>query len=314
MHSARFVSLGLAFGAAACGFALAMQSMSKPTALLVTPKESSWTISPTRPTNILPILPHRSAFSLDSEGQDDSNYFILALGCIQLPGMEAPCQNPPETDWGMYMSFLQRRYGFSLDENGKKKYQAWANSHIKYVQAPDFDPKRIQAAVDAIQPRTGKIFLFGHSAGGVAVINYLMTLEQNPTLPIPPIGGAYAIHAPLGDSWRALVSVSMAWLIEFPKIECGMNGYCPVEYPRSSLIGLGAWAEQRDIALQIISYQDDVVNPHHQVADIPFYQYPSDPAYQAKPYEFAKKHGYLMSYYDGVQKMLGQLFEQGLLK
>ncbi len=279
---------------------------------------------------------------VDPSGHGLNDYYVFVQGCSPILGQPLPCvENAPEWDWQVYLAFLRKQFQFprakdaqgqdtlvTWDEKGfpdktNDPFILWAKDHAKFVRAPTSDPGGITVAVNATSHGGGSVFLIGHSAGGTAIVRYLVELKESGA-PNPGIAGAVAVQAPLGSfleprgNWGPYV---IAKQLGFERYVTEIYGdIClPSIPPLPFYIALGdrlerfgAWAKKQGINLRQISYADDPINPTYQVADIPQAVVSTQPGY-AGPFDILKKHGYLLTG-PGTERMLVGLFAEGVLR
>ncbi len=279
---------------------------------------------------------------VDPSGRTRDDYYVIARGCIDTYVLGKPCMNDPELDWQHYVTALRDKF-FPQGDKGTQEFNAWKNEHIKFVNATSADPGGIAQTVSAINPpkSTGQIELIGHSAGGSAILNYLLWLKENQIAKPAHLTSAIVLQAPIEsesvspeNSTASIMALKLGfnryqWSIDWESL--GICPPLPLPYVKKvdRLAGLGTWARQNGIRLIVASYEDDIFNYRDPNAldkvgtiagDIEFIERSTDKAYAPEKFDLEKKHGYFLSYYGdpagtkGTNWLINQLFESGRLQ
>ncbi len=213
-----------------------------------------------------------------------SDYLVLVLGCVNIPGNAIPCQNDPRTDWRDWLALIRDGLGFGAA--GQEQFDEWSQAHIRFVRAPTASAAPVAEAVNSISPGDAYIYLMGYSAGGAAVLNYLAELREQGASFIPPIRAAVTLDSPIGDTADPL-TFAIGQYIDFNRM-AGLDSSTGLQ---DRFAGLGDWCKRHGIRVVTISYESDYFNPKHPVADIPYKLIPSNIGYGG-PFDLEKNHGY----------------------
>ena len=214
--------------------------------------------------------------------------FVLVQGCVSLPGDQGiSCSNPPQVDWQHHLDYL--RDALHLAD---QQFAPWLAQHVRFVRARTAEPGPLRETLAASSANKGSIILLGHSAGGAAILNYLLTLRAGSNR-LPPIKGAFMLDTPAAR--ENLAQSSVGWWAAFDA--------------QDQLRGLGDWAAQHGIRLLMVSYADDwAVNPLKPIVGVPHHLVPSNPAFRVGPWALGLKHNYFILDRNGARAVLSELF------
>jgi len=184
---------------------------------------------------------------------------------------------------------LRARYPDREDIAIGPAWDIWIDRHVRYVEThfARLASQRIAQILSAMSSEQGEIYLFGHSAGGAAVLEYLADLRDAivPT-PARPIRAALTMNAAVAGPSR----VWTAWPIAperpskvdriIPKVRnyLTINGdrlhwHRQITWSRDYLglpfKGLGSWAQSQGIPLLTVCNVADLFY-HGALDDIPY--------------------------------------------
>jgi RHS repeat-associated protein len=145
--------------------------------------------------------------NMSCQSSVDNNYYIFVTGGW-LPGAPASesWDDPSQNDsWASWISELQQRIGSAVAQVGIN-WVSWIDSHVLITGADDAnqDAGRIRDEIDALstEDSNAKIWLMGQSNGGAAIMDYLLTSEEDDTLSNNVAGGV-ALDSPLSGDWHS---------------------------------------------------------------------------------------------------------------
>lgn len=228
-----------------------------------------------------------SAFDLPLPEADD--IIVFSYGIPVVPYLK----RVGVRQWNQWLDHLgetlRARYPQRADIAAGAAWEAWIRDHVHYVEVhfARLAGQRIARLAANLKTGPGKLYLFGHSAGGAAVLQYLADLRDE-VVPAPavPIRAALTMDA-------AVVGPSRVWTgwpvaPEHPgrldrimpkfRTYLKLNGAKPEwrthftwarDYMHAPFRGLGAWAREQEIAVLTVSNIADAFS-HRILDDLPY--------------------------------------------
>lgn len=184
---------------------------------------------------------------------------------------------------------LRARYPDREDILPGAPWQQWIREHVQFVEThfARSAGQRIAQVVHALPSEPGGVYLFGHSAGGAAVLEYLADLRDGlAPLPGRRIRAALTMNAAVSGLARAW----SAWPVaperpsRYDQVIPRMREYLVLnrsqlrrhrritwarEYIHNPFHALGAWAKEQNMALVTVCNVADAFS-HDALADIPY--------------------------------------------
>ncbi len=233
-----------------------------------------------------------------------------SLGCSDIPDLPAPdlnevlvlCYGIPVVPWLKRIGI--RQWQNWLDHLGKtlrarypdcpeiqpgEAWDDWLQRHVRYVEShfARLAGVRLAQLLSSLPSEFDGIYLFGHSAGGSAIMQYLADLRDGqapePAIPIHTVltlNSAVAGPARLWTGWPS--DNERPPLIDrlFPKIRARLqiNESLPRwrwhvswgrTYQQLPFRGLGSWAQDQGICMLTVSNVADFFG-HRALDDIPY--------------------------------------------
>jgi pimeloyl-ACP methyl ester carboxylesterase len=195
-------------------------------------------------------------------------------------------------DWLEHLgAILRARYPQRADLAPGAAWEDWLRRHVRYVEVhfARLAGQRIARMLAALPPGDGQIYLFGHSAGGAAMLQYLADLRDGsvptPARPIRAIltlNAAVAGPARLWTGWpvaperpgrmdRFIPKVRHYITLNGPQLRWRRRINWARDYMQLPFRGLGAWALEQCINVLTVSNVADIFS-HQHLDDLPFLQ------------------------------------------
>jgi pimeloyl-ACP methyl ester carboxylesterase len=184
---------------------------------------------------------------------------------------------------------LRARYPERDDITLGPAWEAWLERHVRYVEShfARIAGARIAQLLSALPQDFNEIYLFGHSAGGSAIMQYLADLRDGvapaPSLPIRAVltlNAAVAGPARFWTGWP--IANERPALVDrvFPKLrkyltlatarpEWHRQFSWGRDYLQLPFRGLGAWTRSQGIAMLTVSNNADLFG-HQALDDVPY--------------------------------------------
>ncbi len=236
-----------------------------------------------------------------------------ALGCSSdIPYLPLPdiddiiilCYGIPVAPWLKRIGIIQwNNWLDHLGEALRKQYpnnpliqpgEAWAQwitSHVQFIEThfAHIAAQKIAQILNAMSSKNGAIYLFGHSAGGAAVLDYLADLRSGAApQPAKPIRAALTLNAAVSGiarSWTAWPTFSER-PSKFDRLLPVLQKYVTLNtswptvrfaltwsrmYQEFPFRRLGAWAHDHGISVLTVCDSGDIFS-HGPLDDVPFHQ------------------------------------------
>jgi pimeloyl-ACP methyl ester carboxylesterase len=186
---------------------------------------------------------------------------------------------------------LRARYPQRADLAPGAAWEEWIRRHVRYVEVhfARLAGQRIARLAAALPQGDGQMYLFGHSAGGAAVLQYLADLRDG-SVPAPalPIRAALTLNAAvsgparLWTGWpvaperpgrmdRFIPKVRHYITLNSPQLRWRRRINWARDYMQLPFRGLGAWAQEQGITILTVSNVADIFS-HPHLDDLPFLQ------------------------------------------
>lgn len=199
--------------------------------------------------------------------------------------------------WNMWLDHLAQtlrlRYPERADIAPGAPWEEWVRRHVRYIEVhfARIAGLRLAQSLNSLPQSKGSIYLFGHSTGGAAILQYLADLRDG-IVPAPslPIRAALTMDAavtgpsrlwtgwPLANERPShldhVIPARRSYLRLTPRAESEQLGWRRSiswfhNYLETPFKSLGTWAQEEGIALLSISNVADAFT-HGQLGDIPF--------------------------------------------
>ena len=184
---------------------------------------------------------------------------------------------------------LRARYPDCEDIAAGPAWEAWLERHVRYVEThfARLAGPRIAQLLSTLPNEFDAIYLFGHSAGGSAVLQYLADLRDGvapaPALPIRAVltlNAAVSGPARLWTGWpianerpalidRVIPKLTRYIVIAGAQSRLRWHVQWARTYIRLPFRGLGEWADNSGITLLTVSNSADYFG-HRRLDDLPF--------------------------------------------
>lgn len=164
--------------------------------------------------------------SLDALGYGPEDYYVFVYGCVS-----GPCENPSSKEFGEFEALLREEYNAwaAEAEYQNKRYgedllpswETWRKTHLVGVPAPSLaqGEQNLRAALANI-PGNADIHLWGHSAGGGAILSYLTSpLYSGSTSTIDPRIASVALIDPYLFSGDVRAAGGGVWLLPNERLD-----------------------------------------------------------------------------------------------
>ncbi len=156
----------------------------------------------------------------DALGYGPEDYYVFVYGCVS-----GPCEDPTTKEFGEFEALLREEYNAWAAEAEylNKRYgedllpswDVWRKQHVIGVPAPSIEQgrKNLEAAIAGI-PGNANINLWGHSAGGGAILSYLTAGMQGFSTVDPRIASVALIDPYLSNADAATANGIFWWSSE----------------------------------------------------------------------------------------------------
>ncbi len=196
--------------------------------------------------------------------------------------------------WALWLDHLgetlRARYPDRADIAPGIAWEEWLQGHVRYVEAhfARIAGQRIARLLAALpEADVGNIYLFGHSAGGSAILQYLADLRDGSAVaPARPIRAALTLDAAvwgparLWTGWpiaperpgrmdHLLPKLRHYLTISGPKLRWHRHLTWSRNYMELPFRGLGAWAQEQGFTILTVSNLADAFS-HPQLDDLPY--------------------------------------------
>lgn len=220
---------------------------------------------------------------------DIDDILVLSYGIPVLPWLK----RIGVLQWKVWLDHLgmtmRARYPDRAEIALGPAWDAWLQEHVRYVEAhfSRLATQRLAKVVSTLPPSPGELYLFGHSAGGTAVLHYLADLRDGLfSEPARRIKAALALNSAVAGPARAWTGWPLA--NERPsrldRLRVRVRKYIKIDgdrpqwhrhitwsrdYMELPFRGLGAWAHEEGFTLLTVNNMADLFC-HKPLDDIPF--------------------------------------------
>jgi hypothetical protein len=184
---------------------------------------------------------------------------------------------------------LRARYPQRADITAGPLWEEWLARHVRYVEVhfARLAGQRIARLLATLPPGDGQIYLFGHSAGGAAILQYIADLRDG-SVPPParPIRAALTLDAAVNGparvwtGWpvaperpgrldRFIPKVRHYLILNGSRLRWRRHVSWARDYMQLPFRGLGAWAREQGISVLTVSNLADTFS-HAVLDDLPY--------------------------------------------